>query len=187
MEEIGKNIWEKISSYNIFNNFFPGIAFCYLIKFFTNYVLDVGNAWENVCIYYFWGLILSRVGSLVAESLLLKIKIKNKKTKEKEYFIQRATYTKYSKVSERVPFIKILNETNNMYRTMIVVFTSVIVIKMYELISACFLNISGQLENIIVVLFLVVGMFVFVFSYKKQTDYIRNRVLIYSDEEGDTE
>lgn len=31
MEEIIKNIAEKISSYNIFTNFFPGIVFCYIV------------------------------------------------------------------------------------------------------------------------------------------------------------
>lgn len=33
MEEMVKKLLEKISSYNIFNNFIPGIAFCYLVIF----------------------------------------------------------------------------------------------------------------------------------------------------------
>lgn len=185
MEEIGKNIWEKISSYEIFNNFLPGITFCYLLKNFTVYTLDNGKTWENIFIYYFCGLILSRIGSLVAESLLLKIKIRNKETKEKEQYIKRATYVEYSKASENVPFIKVLNETNNMYRTMVVVFASVIIMKIYELLPVYFTCLNGWLKSVVVVLLLAAGMLVFVFSYKKQTDYIRNRVQIYFDKEGD--
>ena len=184
MEEMVKKLLEKISSYNIFNNFIPGIAFCYLVIFFTDFKLDSSSTWENIFIYYFWGLILSRVGSLVVEPLLLKIKIRNKETKEKEHYIKRAIYTEYSKVSERVSFIKVLNETNNMYRTMIAVFAAVILIRIYELLSVYFINFNAQLGNVLGLLFLIVGMVVFVFSYKKQTDYIRNRVQIHSDEEG---
>lgn len=183
MEEIGKNIWEKISSYNIFNNFFPGIVFCYLVSFFTAFKLDNGNTWENIFIYYFWGLILSRVGSVVIESFLLKIKIRNKKTKEKECYIKRAAYKEYSKVSEKVPFIKVLNENNNMFRTMVAVFAAVILIKTYELLSMYIIDFNGQLENLFELFFLIIGMVIFVFSYKKQTDYIRKRVQIHTDEE----
>ena len=77
MEEIGKSTLEKISSYNIFNNFFPGIVFCYMVKFFTNYELDIGSTWENLFIYYFYGLIISRVGSIVVETLLLDVGVKS--------------------------------------------------------------------------------------------------------------
>lgn len=185
MEELGENIWEKISSYNIFNNFFPGIVFCYLVSFFTVFKLDNGSAWENIFIYYFWGLILSRVGSLVVEPLLIKIKIKNRKTKEKESYIKRATYKEYSKASEKVPFIKVLNENNNMFRTMVAVFAAVILIKGYELLSVYIIDFNSQLGNLLELLFLITGVVIFVFSYKKQTDYIRNRVQIHSGEEGD--
>lgn len=43
MEEILKPIIEKISSYNIFNNLYPGILFIYLLKFmFGINILSIG-------------------------------------------------------------------------------------------------------------------------------------------------
>ena len=179
MEEIGKSMLEKISSYNIFNNFFPGIAFCYMVKIFTDYELDIGNLWENIFIYYFWGLIIGRIGSLVIENLMMKVRIKNKKSKLKENYIERAPYKEYIKASEKKSFIKILNETNNMYRAMISVFASVLIIKLYEILSIYFINLFGKIEIPLEILLLITGMILFIVSYKKQTDYIRKRVQDY--------
>lgn len=183
MEEIGKCMLEKISSYNIFNNFFPGIAFCYMVKFFTNYKMDTESAWENFFIYYFWGLIISRIGSVVIEDILLKIKIKNKESKLKQNYINRAPYEEYSRASEKCSFIKILNETNNVYRTMISVFACVLIIKIYEVLSIYWVKLFGQMVMVLEILFLTVGIILFIMSYKKQTDYIRKRVQDYLIEE----
>lgn len=106
MEEIGKSMLEKISSYNIFNNFFPGLAFCYMVKISTDYELDIGNLWENIFIYYFWGLIIGGIGSLVIENLLMKVRIRNKKSKLKENYIERAPYKEYIKASEKFLLLK---------------------------------------------------------------------------------
>ena len=187
MEEIGKSMLEKVSSYNILNNFLPGIIFCYMVKFFTGYELDTGSNWENIFIYYFWGLIISRVGSIVIESLLLKITIKNKRSRRKENYIKRAPYEEYSRVSEKQSFIKILNETNNVYRTMISVFMCVLVIKLYEVISTYIYKFVGGIGLIEDILFLLGGMLLFIMSYKKQTDYIRERIQEYIVSEGDKE
>lgn len=184
MEEIGKCMLEKISSYNIFNNFFPGIAFCYMVDFFTNYKLDTESAWENLFIYYFWGLIISRIGSVVIEDILLKIKIKNKENKLKQNYINRVPYEEYSRASEKYSFIKILNETNNVYRTMISVFACVLIIKIYEVLSIYWAKSFGQMEMVMEILFLAVGIILFIMSYKKQTNYIRKRVQDYLIEEN---
>ncbi len=182
MEEIGKSMLEKISSYNIFNNFFPGIIFCYIVKIFTNYELNTGNLWENLFVYYFWGLIIGRIGSLIIENLLLKIRIKNKKNKTRENDIERVPYDEYIKASEKYSFIKILNETNNMYRAMISVFACVLIIKIYEILSIYLVNLFGQIEILLEIILLITGMILFIMSYKKQTDYIRKRVKDYTKE-----
>lgn len=185
MEEIGKSMLNKISSYNIFNNFFPGIVFCYMIKLFTNYELDIGSTWENLFIYYFWGLVVSRNGSVIIEELLLKIKIKEKKSKVQEKYIQRAPYKEYSIASEKDSFIKVLNETNNVYRTMISVFVCVLLVKIYEIVSVYLVELFGQMGNISEILVLVIGIILFIMSYKKQTDYIRKRVQNYIVEKSE--
>lgn len=146
-----------------------------MVKIFTDYKLDIGNLWENIFIYYFWGLVIGRIGSLLIENLLLKVKIRNKKSKLKENYIERVPYKEYIKASEKISFIKILNETNNMYRTMISV-SSVLIIKLYEILSIHFINLFGQIGMPLEILLLLTGMILFIVSYKKQTDYIRKRV-----------
>ncbi|XJN32673.1 hypothetical protein AB2E29_10455 [Escherichia coli] len=51
-------LWEKISSYNIFNNLFPGALFIYLLERMTNIVLSGDDLIKNVVLYYFVGLVI---------------------------------------------------------------------------------------------------------------------------------
>ena len=83
MEEVVKSVLDKISSYNIFNNLFPGIVFCYIVDQTTRFTF-IRSGWENVVMYYFVGMLISRVGSLTVEKWLKALKIKNKKTKLRE-------------------------------------------------------------------------------------------------------
>lgn len=71
-----EKVLEKISSYNILNNLIPGGAFVWLcescgIPFFTL----TSSIIEKLFVYYFCGMIMSRVGSLVIEELCKKAKI----------------------------------------------------------------------------------------------------------------
>ena len=47
MEEIIKSISDKISSYNIFNNLFPGIVFCSVLTKITRFSFSADNILEN--------------------------------------------------------------------------------------------------------------------------------------------
>ena len=80
MEENIKNVIEKISSYNIFNNLFPGIVFCYFVEKFTQFVFVADNVAENIFVYYFVGMVISRIGSIVIEKVLMSIKLKTIKS-----------------------------------------------------------------------------------------------------------
>ena len=76
MDEMIKTFSEKISSYNIFNNLFPGIIFTFVINRTTRFNIGTDSLFENVFIHYFIGMVISRVGSIFIEKLLKKIKIK---------------------------------------------------------------------------------------------------------------
>lgn len=178
MEETMKSFVEKISSYNIFNNLFPGIIFCFALNHTTKFNIGTQSILENIFIYYFVGMVISRIGSLFIEKSLKKIKVKNKKAKEKEAFLIFSNYNDYVDASENQETIKILNETNNTYRTLTALFVSLVIIKIYEIILHDFLlNVIG--ENVIYVLTFVLLSILFVFSYRKQTDYISRRVEKY--------
>ena len=81
MEEIIKSISEKISSYNIFNNLFPGIIFCSVLTKATRFCFTSESIIEQLFIWYFTGMIISRIGSVFVESSLKKIKFRKKQKK----------------------------------------------------------------------------------------------------------
>ena len=108
MEELLKQIVEKISSYNIFNNLYPGILFIYLLKFIFEINLLSDNWLENLIVFYFVGMVLSRIGSIIIEPIMKKIKL-----------IKYAPYSDYVKASSIEPLVDTLSEVNNTYRTLL--------------------------------------------------------------------
>lgn len=90
MEDIIKSVSEKISSYNIFNNLLPGVVFCYILNKITRFTIANGDLVENIFMYYFVGMIISRIGSLIVEPILTKAK-----TKKIGPFIKRSNYKDY--------------------------------------------------------------------------------------------
>lgn len=180
MNELVKNIIDKISSYNIFNNLFPGIVFCYIVEESTRFSLINGDILENLFMYYFIGIIISRVGSIFVEKQLKLLKVKNKITKLKEPFLKFAPYDMYIEASENKPFITTLSETNNVYRTVIAVLTLSIIAKLFDWLLYDFVNRLGLVgQNLIFIILCFITIMLFVYSYKKQTDYIKSRVEEY--------
>lgn len=75
MEEILKQIVGRISSYNLFNNLYPGVIFCYLLKAILGINIISDNWFENLILFYFIGMVISRIGSVIIEPLMKKIRI----------------------------------------------------------------------------------------------------------------
>ncbi|HBB9226628.1 TPA: phosphohistidine phosphatase, partial [Escherichia coli] len=99
-------LWEKISSYNIFNNLFPGALFIYLLERMTNIVLSGDDLIKNVVLYYFVGLVIGRIGSIVLEPFLKLSRL-----------IKFAPYKDYVSACGVDGKIETLQEIANMYRT----------------------------------------------------------------------
>ena len=179
MEEIITSISEKISSYNIFNNLFPGIIFCSVLNKATRFSFSTDNIIEQFFIWYFIGMIISRIGSIFVENSLKKLKFKNKP------YLVFADYKQYTAASEAKPFIATLSETNNIYRTIIALLISLGVVYLYDLfffdLIADIFAIGNKLVVLIVGVFLII---LFVKSYKKQTDYVRKQVEKYVSEQN---
>lgn len=76
MEEILKSISEKISSYNIFNNLFPGIIFCSVMTKITRFNFATDTIIEQFFMWYFIGMVISRIGSIFVEDTLKKIRLR---------------------------------------------------------------------------------------------------------------
>ncbi len=181
MDEMIKTFSEKISSYNIFNNLFPGIIFTFVINRTTRFNIGTDSLFENVFIHYFIGMVISRVGSIFIEKLLKKIKIKNKETRKKELFLNFANYDDFVNASEKQEDIKTLSETNNTYRTLIALFFLLAIVKIYDMFIHTLL-IQFVSKNVICVILFILLSILFVYSYRKQTSYISKRVEKFKEE-----
>ena len=161
-------ILSKISSYNIFNYLLPGSLFALIGDTSTSYRFMQDDIIIGLFLYYFLGLVISRVGSLFIEPFLKKIN-----------FVKFADYRLYVSASKEDPKINELSETNNTYRTLCAVFVCFLALISFEKA----VEICPRLDDFGPYI-LGVGLFLlFLFSYKKQTAYVVKRVHAASDEE----
>lgn len=151
----------KLSEYHFVQSLVPGMIFTYCSKMFygVNFLTD--KPIYDFCVILIIGLIISRVGSLIIEPLLKKIKILN-----------FCNYSEYIKASKKDSTIKNLSETNNLYRVIIATFCVLLVEKFYLDLIEKILWLTDWTYLILSILLIVL----FVFSYRKQTHYIKRRI-----------
>ena len=156
-----KELLDKLTSYNIFNYLLPGVLFAGIGSYYAQYPLIIDNIVISVFVYYFYGLVISRIGSLIIEPFLKKLQ-----------FVRFAPYPQFvaaSKVDEK---IEVLSETNNMYRSLISMLICLLLAMTYSHLENTYAWFSGYTQSVVIVLLLLL----FAFSYKKQSEYITNRV-----------
>ena len=155
------DLLKQLSSYNLFNYLLPGVIFAAIADQYLNILLLQDDIIVSFFLYYFLGLVISRVGSLVLEPVL---KAWN--------FLNFAHYPDFVKASQKDDVIDVLSETNNMYRTIFSTLLCLGLIFVYQLLSA---SCSWLKQVQPFVLFLVL-LIIFAFSWRKQTAYISKRV-----------
>lgn len=156
-----EKIFDKISQYNIINYIFPGTVFSVLVKSIGSINLIQENLFIALFFYYFVGLVISRMGSLIIEPLFKALK-----------FVVYRKYPLYLKASKKDSKIDTLVEINNMYRTMVSLFAFITIYRS----ANCVLHKLNANPTIIEIATLV-GLFVlFAFSFRKQTKYIIERI-----------
>jgi hypothetical protein len=151
----------KISSYNIFNYLLPGIVFASFASWITNRPLVQREILIGAVLYYFVGLIVSRFGSLIIEPLLKRLD-----------FVRFASYQDYVAASKKDDHLTLLSEVNNTYRTFCALFGLLLLVKLYAFVEARCPFLKGWDATVLTILLFVL----FLFSYRKQTAYIANRV-----------
>lgn len=152
---------DKISSYNIFNYLLPGSIFAVVADALTSFRVLQEDIIVGLFLYYFIGLVISRIGSLIIEPIF-------KATR----FISFVDYNKFVEASKVDSIISILSETNNMYRTFCALFVllpSVVLFDRYVTALPFLINISLLIVSVVLLL-------LFSFAYRKQTTYINKRV-----------
>ena len=156
-----KDLLDKISSYNLFNYLLPGILFVCISKYFTDYNFIQDNDFIGAFLYYFIGMVISRFGSLFVEPILKRIS-----------FLKFADYKSFIVASKKDEKIELFSEVNNTYRTITALFIILLLLKIYNHFQVLW-NIPINITYLIVVVVILV---IFLFSYRKQTNYITERI-----------
>ena len=162
-----ESLLEKISSYNILNNLIPGAFFAFFWNQLDLYEIELSGVVECLFVYYFLGMVISRIGSLVIEELFKKWKL-----------IKYADKRQYVKAVNKDSRIEDLIATSNMYRTCAALFLTLSVAKGYSLLAIRF-SIPDWLTVLLVALLLLL---LFSVSFIKQTRHIVSRVDIASEQ-----
>ncbi len=159
------NIIEKISRYNLFNYLLPGVVFVIFALYIFDFDMDKisnMNLVFTLFFAYFVGMVVSRLGSVIFEPLL-------KWTK----FVKFAEYNHFLEATKIDKKIDELSEENNVYRTYIALFATLLFLYIVKIAIVYFKFTDTQTEITILILLFVL----FLFAYRKQTKYIRNRVI----------
>ncbi len=156
-----KELLDKISSYNLFNYLLPGILFVCISKEFTDYNFIQDNEFIGGFLYYFIGMVISRFGALFIEPALKKIS-----------FLKFADYKNFVSASKKDDKIELFSEVNNTYRTITAMFVILLLLKLYNHFQVRW-DISQNATTLILVVLILL---MFLFSYRKQTNYITKRI-----------
>lgn len=156
-----KDLLEKLSSYNVFNYLFPGVLVADLGSAISSFNLLADDIVVGVFLYYFYGLVVSRIGSLVLEPFFKWIKI-----------VQFAPYADFVAASRIDEKIDLLSEQNNVYRTLASTFLCLTLLGLADWCLARLPTLSAYRVQIAVLLLLAL----FIWSYRKQTSYVAARV-----------
>lgn len=156
-----EKIFEKIGSYNLLNNMLPGSVFVYLLKGFVGIDILQKDVVNNLFLFYFVGMVVSRIGSLIIEPICKKMK-----------FVVYANYESFLEACKLDAKIDDLSEVNNTYRTFLAGTITILGMWGYKKIGE-YIPLMINILPFVVVIFLLC---LFAFSYRKQTSYIRKRV-----------
>ncbi len=156
-----KEILDKLTSYNLFNYLLPGVIFAILLTELTDYMMIQENIVIGAFLYYFIGITVSRIGSLIVEPILKKSGI-----------IKFADYKDFVAASKKDSKIETLSESNNTYRTFISMFLSLLIVKGYNELENKWYWLKEN-QPILIPIFILI---IFVLAYRKQTNYVNKRI-----------
>ncbi len=152
---------DKISSYNIFNYLLPGSLFAVMADAVTDYCFIQQNTIVGLFLYYFIGLVVSRIGSLVVEPILKAVG-----------FVTFVDYRRFIEASKTDPKIDVHSETNNMYRTLAALFLLLLIVILFDRFASLLPWLVDGSPYIAGVALLAI----FLFAYRKQSIYLGRRV-----------
>lgn len=161
-----ETIIKLLGPYEILTNLIPGAVFYVLTPLDFHLLIKLDSVFLLLCLCYFFGLIVNRLGSLVFYPLVKKIG-----------FIRYAPYEQFVQAEKCDPIhkLQILVAINNFYRSMCSMILTLIFVRVYYDKFNC--------DNFLFVIFISNWIywglfFLFLFSYYKQTNFVKKRVEI---------
>ena len=151
----------KLSSYELLNYLLTGMVFVALTSYFTSFNFVQGNVLFAVFVYYLIGMLISRVGSLIVEPIL-----------KKSGFVRFAPYKDFIAASAKDSKLETLSEANNIYRSLLAACMCVLLLRLLEAVERWRPAISVANSWVLLLAILLI----LLFSYRKQTRYVRQRV-----------
>lgn len=150
----------KLSSYNIFNYLLPGAVFSILAERLE--LLDSPNKIvEQIVWYYFLGMVISRLGSIIVEPILKRFK-----------FVTYSDYNDYLTACKSDPKLETMVEVSNTYRTIATAFLALIV-GVLCVSAAKWIGVDAMLQGKIAIGLLLA---LFLLSFRKQVRFVVGRV-----------
>lgn len=162
-------ILSKISSYNLLNYLLPGAVFSVVAELF-GLVPAPAEIIEKLIWFYFIGMVISRLGSLVLEPLLKKIA-----------FVKYSDYADYLNACQADGKLEVMVEASNTYRTLASAFAALVLCFCWISLADYF-AVSTNAQGGLAVLLLFI---LFVVSFQKQASFITKRVERIRDQQFD--
>lgn len=149
---------DKLENYNILNYLVPGVIFGALLNYLIGQNIYDNIAFVALIEYYFSGLVLSRIGSLIVSPILQKTKI-----------IKKMEYRRFVEQEKNDDKMTLLQREANQYRTYIATFLSLLMVQVYNIFT-------GNTEKWVSIICFIALIVLFILSYRKQSQFIVARI-----------
>ena len=160
----------KLGSYHILANLIPGAFFGFALDALFGITLPVEGLGGYIVAYYFIGLIIGRIGSLVTKRIFTRQKGAKKRICTQ--FIEYAPYSDFMKSEKSDQKLVALSDMNECYRSLLTsVWLLPVVNGFYWLVQR---HQWLSTHWVWIAVLLLFGLFLW--SYKEQTRFIKERV-----------
>lgn len=157
-----EDLLKKISQYQLFNFLMSGAILVVALSKTTDINLATDDVVSTFFLYYFLGLVISRVGSLLVEPTLKLLRV-----------VRFTPYPEYVKASKLDAKLDTLSQENNTYRTLIATFLLYLTIYLADKHAHNFVAAHSWQA---VITFSCLMMVLFALACRKQTKYITKRI-----------
>ena len=154
-------MFDKLDAYDVLANLVPGAALTYALHF-SQFPTPAPNDWAAFLLVAFVaGVTTNRIGSLILDPILRKLK-----------FLKPKNYESFVASERSDKKLQTLVSNHGLYRTF---FTAGLIYLLLLGLSSMFPSLASA-NQLVFILFVVAGMTVFLFAFRKEDDYIHTRV-----------